>query len=768
MSLEEKVGQVLMVHFHGESANEDARTLIQNVKVGGVIYYNWSNGLYSPKQVRSLSLGLQKLATNNRFPIPLLIAVDQEGGVVARLQSGFTCFPGNRALGETKNPHLAKEAAFAMGQEMQSVQVNMNLAPVVDVNSNPENPVIGVRSFGDSPERVIAFGRQSLEGFKQAQVIATLKHFPGYGDVAVDPHEKLPVIYKSKKELEEIELRPFRALAKFADAIMTAHILVPALDDKNCATLSAKTLRYLRENIDFQGVIVADSLVMDGVLKTCPSVDEAAIRALDAGCDLLILGGKLLMGEHAGFELTTKDVKRVHHAIVEAVQSGRVSEQKLDAAVTRILKLKKNYLKEEYENHLLQDGHNTIDIFKHRALAQKIASLALQVTEKTPNQIAPLSDKAILIVAPKILENDLQSSSIFTIGRSTDAYFFSHLNPSSSDIKAIMKKAENRDIVIVCSYNAWKNSSAISMTKSLLEREKPLILLSLRDPLDAKLFSKADLIFQSFSPTKSSIQAICNALSETLLKEAFFSEFSLLKEREEWEMIRELGQKALADPSLDAVETAQIHARLASNAFYLGNYKEVKVHATSCQAIAKHFSDPSLWIRSLYLLSAHSRALGNLSHDQTKFQEACKWIDQAIALLKEDSPMFLKAKVYFNAGAIFADDPNGNLDQAADYMSQAMDLFKRASCKDDYIRAGIRKGKILLLQGNITDAMLLLTHLEPLIVQEKTRVHLLYVKAQILMAEGEKEEAKTVAEKAVIIAERLGMAVDKNRLEQLM
>jgi len=507
MSLEEKVGQVLMVHFHGETANDDAKTLIQNAKVGGVIYYNWSNGLHSPKQVSTLSSALQKLAKENRFSIPLLIAVDQEGGVVARLQSGFTSFPGNRALGETGDPHLAKVAAFFMGEELQAVGVNMNLAPVVDVNSNPRNPVIGVRSFGDHPDIVTAFGKQSLEGFKQAQVIATLKHFPGYGDVAVDPHEDLPVLHKSKEELESVELLPFVKLASFADAIMTAHILVPALDLENCSTLSEKTLAYLRETIGFQGVIIADSLVMDGVLNKCHSVDEAAIMALNAGCDLLILGGKLLAGEHRGFELTTADVQRIHGAIVKAVNNGRISETKLNQAVIRILKLKERYLNIQSTNY-----SDKIDTPEHCALAQKIASLALKTVEKQPHQIARLSDKNVFVVAPGILQNSLQRSSMFKLGKSTDVYFFNSLNPSNDEIKTVMQRAETADVVVVCSYNAWKNPSAIAMTESLLNMKKPLILLSLRDPLDAALFSSADLLFKSFSPTAPSIQAICDEL----------------------------------------------------------------------------------------------------------------------------------------------------------------------------------------------------------------------------------------------------------------
>ena len=509
MSLEDKVGQLLMVQFYGEVVNDDAKTLIQDTKVGGIIYYNWSNGLTSPKQIQTLSAGLQKLAKDNPSSIPLLIAADQEGGVVSRLQSGFTSFPGNRALGETCDPNLAELAALAMGHELRAVGINMNLAPIVDVNSNPKNPVIGVRSFGDSPETVIAFGKRSLEGFRQAHVIATLKHFPGYGDVDVDPHEDLPVIRKSKKDLELVELLPFTKLAPFADAIMTAHILVPALDAENCSTLSEKTLNHLRKKIGFQGVIVADSLIMDGVLKKCHSVDEASIMALNAGCDLLILGGKLLNGKHAGFELTTAAVQRIHSSIIRAVEGGRISETKINESVARILKLKERYL-------LLKDVSIQSKIYtpEHRALAQKIASLALKTTENKLNKIIPLSDKKIFVVAPEFLQSTLYNTSFLKIGKSTDSYFFKNLNPLNSEIESAEKHAKASDVIIVCSYNAWQNPSAIALTEHLLSMGKPLILLSLRDPLDADLFSNANLIFKSFSPTEPSIQAICDQLRE--------------------------------------------------------------------------------------------------------------------------------------------------------------------------------------------------------------------------------------------------------------
>jgi beta-N-acetylhexosaminidase len=343
MTIGEKVGQLLMVHFQGEKANEDAKILIQKLHVGGIIYYNWANGLHSPEQVLGLSVGLQKLSATNHHPIPLFIAVDQEGGRVARLTQGFTIFPGNQALGMTGRPEWAEESAFATGEELHAVGVNFNLAPVVDIHSNPKNPVIGSRSFGNSADIVILFGKNALLGYHRAGIITSLKHFPGHGDVEIDSHQNLPIINKSKQQLQKVELFPFSELASQADTVMTAHILVPSIDSVNCVTLSKEALDILRKEIGFQGVIISDSLVMEGLLKNCSSVEDAAIRALNAGCDIILLGGKQLVGAHAHLELTVEDVERIHQALVHAVKNGIISEQRLDEAVQRILNLKNKY-----------------------------------------------------------------------------------------------------------------------------------------------------------------------------------------------------------------------------------------------------------------------------------------------------------------------------------------------------------------------------------------------------------------------------------------
>lgn len=509
LSLEEKVGQLLMVHFNGECANDDAKALIQECFVGGIMYYNWANSLSSPEQVLNLSAGLQSLAQQNRSAIPLFIAVDQEGGIVARLTKGFTIFPGNKALGMTGNAELSERASFAIGQELKAVGVNFNLSPVVDVNSNPRNPVIGIRSFGDNPTTVISFATKSLLGYHRAGIITSLKHFPGHGDVAVDSHQDLPIILKSRKQLDAMELLPFSELVPHADTIMTAHVVVPSIDPVNCVTLSKDALDILRNEIGFQGVIISDSLVMEGLLKNCVSIDEGCIQALNAGCDILMLGGKQLVGAHENLELTVADVKRIHQTLVEAVKNGRVSEQCLDSAVQRILNLKNLYDFTVVKNPNVARLVNTVE---NQLLAQKIASLALTVIKNTDTSIGSLESLNVTVLAPELVQDTINQTSLLHLGSKNSSLFFHGLNPDENEIQKALALAESADVLILCSYNAWKNNSQVALYHTLLSSKKPIILISLRDPLDTSLFPDADLSLTTFSPTAPSIEAACEYL----------------------------------------------------------------------------------------------------------------------------------------------------------------------------------------------------------------------------------------------------------------
>ncbi|MES2198558.1 MAG: glycoside hydrolase family 3 protein [Chlamydiota bacterium] len=508
MTLEEKVGQLFIVCFKGEEANEDAKILVQEIRVGGIIYYDWANGLHSPEQVLSLSLGLQKLTLVNPNPIPLLLAADQEGGLVARLRKGFSAFPGNKALGMTSDPSLSKESAFAIGQELQAVGINFNLSPVVDINSNPRNPIIGIRSFGDSADVVTSFAKEALKGYHDAGIITSLKHFPGHGDVEIDSHKALPVLYKSKETLEEVELLPFKELAPMADTIMTAHLMVPSIDPIHCATLSKPILDILRKEIGFKGVIIADSLTMEGVLKNSPSIEEAAISALNAGCDLLLLGGKQLIGTTINTETSIDNIKKIHQAVIKAIKEGIVSEERVNEAVQRILLLKEKIrpLNAKTEEQLKE----LIKIPAYQALSEKISTLAIKTIKNKP--IPLLKEQKIAILAPTILEDALKETPLLHLGKKTESLFFTGLNPTDLESKAACEIANQADLIIFCSYNAWKNPAQESLLASLSLLKKPFIFLIVRDPLDESLHSTADLIIKTYSPAVSSIKAACEEL----------------------------------------------------------------------------------------------------------------------------------------------------------------------------------------------------------------------------------------------------------------
>jgi len=508
LSLEEKVGQLLIVHFQGESVNPDAKILVQQIKVGGIIYYNWSNGLTSPIQVQTLSTGLQKLAQENPLSIPLFISTDQEGGIVSRLSKGFTHFAGNRALGITQQPELAYLSALAMGNEMKAAGVNLNFAPVVDVNCNPFNPIIGVRAFSDDVNEVISFAEKALQGYIQAHLMTTLKHFPGHGDVAVDSHQDLPVLQKSVEQLRQLELLPFEKLASSADLIMTAHILVPAFDANNCATLSKKTLDYLKNELDFKGLIISDSLVMEGVLKKCQTVDEAAIQAFNAGCDILLLGGRQLNGMNKETELDVKDIQRIHTSIVDAVKSGRISQKKVDEAVEKILALKNKFLLEQGADIPL----STIRCEDHCKLAKQVAEKALQILQNDSQNCLFLADKKIQIIAPHVLKTALEETSLLSLGKSSQVYYFQDLGPKENENTNALHLNNEADVTIICTYNAWKNPAQTSLIQKLLESKKPVILLITRDSVDSTLFPKATLMIHTSNPTAISLQAVADFL----------------------------------------------------------------------------------------------------------------------------------------------------------------------------------------------------------------------------------------------------------------
>ncbi len=330
-SLEEKVGQLLMAGFEGSELNADARTLITTYHVGGIIFYRGRNGLTSPQQVHTLCHSLQRTAK-----IPLFMGIDQEGGGIFRIREGFTLLPSNRDLAEQGDATAVYAMGKIVGEEMKGVGLNMNFAPVVDV-ADREGAVIGHRSFGSDPQQVTELGGAMMWGLMDGGVTPVLKHFVGYGSATLDSHQALPTV-----EMSPNALVPFARLASEAPAMMTAHLRLPALDRRHCVTLSRAIITgLLREELGFDGVVITDSLTMHGVLEEAGSLEEAAIRAVEAGCDVLLIGGRSLAGD-AWYPL--KNAERIYHALLGAVRSGRLTEERIDESVERILRLKHDTL----------------------------------------------------------------------------------------------------------------------------------------------------------------------------------------------------------------------------------------------------------------------------------------------------------------------------------------------------------------------------------------------------------------------------------------
>ncbi|MCD0451234.1 beta-hexosaminidase [Actinocorallia sp. API 0066] len=316
MSVAEKVGQLLLPTVKNAA---DGKKLVADHGVGGFIYF--PGNLKSPRKAAELSEALQGASK-----IPLLLGVDEETGIVSRADF-TTTFPGAMALGAVGDAELARHAAVVTGTELNAVGVNLNFAPDADVNVNPRNPVIGVRSFGSDPAAVGRLVAAQVDGYRTAGVAAVAKHFPGHGDTAVDSHTGLPEIDHSVARWEELDAPPFRsAIEAGVDAIMTGHLVVPSLDkSKTPATMSRKILTgVLRQKLGFRGVIITDSLLMAGA-QVEGGAPEAAVRAVLAGADMMLM---------------PPDVGQAHAALVKAVKKGRISQNTLDAAVIRILTLK--------------------------------------------------------------------------------------------------------------------------------------------------------------------------------------------------------------------------------------------------------------------------------------------------------------------------------------------------------------------------------------------------------------------------------------------
>ncbi|MEH7377016.1 beta-N-acetylhexosaminidase [Neobacillus drentensis] len=327
MSLDEKIGQMIIAGISGTTMDTNTKNLLTKYKVGGIIFYQ--NNLVNPTQAVQF---VNQMKSESDPNLPLLLGVDQEGGRVTRLPGGLVNFPTNKEIGSINNSQFSYNVGTILGKELKGFGFNLDFAPVLDINSNPKNPVIGDRSFGNNPEVVSKLGIQTFKGIQSQKIIPTIKHFPGHGDTSVDSHLELPIVNKSLAQLKEFELIPFeQAINSGADVVMVAHILLPKLDAAFPSSMSKNIITgILREQLDYSGVVITDDMTMEAIIDHY-SIGKASVESVKAGSDIILVGHDY-----------NKIVETIS-SLKTAVQKGEISEQRINVSVTRILKLKKKY-----------------------------------------------------------------------------------------------------------------------------------------------------------------------------------------------------------------------------------------------------------------------------------------------------------------------------------------------------------------------------------------------------------------------------------------
>lgn len=328
MTLEEKIGQMVIVGFDGYAVNDAIRAMIRNYHVGGIILYSYN--VQNSNQLLALVNTLKRVNAING--IPLFISVDEEGGRVSRMPAELKKFPANAVIGSKNNGDLSYRIGKVIAEEIKAFGFNMDFAPVLDINSNPDNPVIGDRSFGPNPQIVSKLGVQTMKGIQAEGVIPVVKHFPGHGDTSVDSHVGLPVVNYDLNRLKSFELVPFaEAVKNGADAVMVAHILLNKIDPANPSSLSKAVITdILRGQLNFNGVVISDDMTMGAIVKNY-DLANAAVKSINAGGDIVLVS--------RGYDNEVK----VMDALKNAVLNGTISRQRLDDSVYRILKLKRKY-----------------------------------------------------------------------------------------------------------------------------------------------------------------------------------------------------------------------------------------------------------------------------------------------------------------------------------------------------------------------------------------------------------------------------------------
>jgi beta-N-acetylhexosaminidase len=507
MRAKEEIGQKLLLAFHGkESLPPEIRKAIRRYRPGGFTLFRASN-IERPEQVRALTANLQQAAREEGLP-PFIIAADQEGGQLMAVNEGATQLPGNMALGATGSSRLAQQAGEVLGCEMSALGINANYAPSLDVNSNPGNPVIGVRSFGEDAELAARLGAALIEGIQSQGCAATAKHFPGHGDTESDSHHGVPVVRHSLERLRQVELPPFSAAVRSGvQMVMTGHLALPALDggEDLPATLSTRILKgLLREELGFRGAIVTDAMDMKAIDQG-ETFGEQALRAAAAGSDLLLL---------------THDPSSHRAAFESLTCPGALDTAETEDSLGRIRALKR-----WLTTRSPQPGLEHVGCPAHLAVAKEIAARSITLLRNHTSllPLRPAETPRLLLVMPHPQDLTPADTSSYIRPALAGALrrYYAHVDeltvphkPQEQDIAAVLEQVRNGrySALVLGTLNAYTQPGQTVLARALLQYGLPVIIAALRLPYDLATFPEAPTYLCTYSLLEPSMEALARIL----------------------------------------------------------------------------------------------------------------------------------------------------------------------------------------------------------------------------------------------------------------
>jgi len=486
---------MLMVGFHGLEAPDYLLNWLNEGRIGGVILFG--RNVESPAQLARLTQAIHVAAK-----YPVLIGIDQEGGTVARLRSGFTESPGAMALSAAADgPNLAEQMDMVLAAELRALGVNWNFAPALDIAYNPSNPAVGTRSFGADPARVAEMGAAAARGFQRGGVAACAKHFPGLGNTAVDTHLALPVLDTPLDELLADHIQPFRAVVEAGVAsIMTTHTIYAALDDKRPATLSPVVIeRLLRGELNYGGVVASDCMEMKAIADHHAPGETAVLGAL-AGLDIIL------------FSHTQEVQQAAFDELLLAVHSGRMPESRIDSANQRIAALKQAYPRQQPDLSVIRQP-------EHTALALRAARAGICLLRD--DGLLPLNANVGLVEFASVLESDILESGGLTgfttavrtrLPRVPSVALGQFPYPEAAVTQAI-QLARSHKALMLATRNAHLNPAQLDLARQLMAAAKKVVLVCLRNPYDAVLLKDANTILCTCGDSTPSLHAAVEALT---------------------------------------------------------------------------------------------------------------------------------------------------------------------------------------------------------------------------------------------------------------